>query len=57
MSNSVTMNYDVPDLEGKLQSFRTLRSLPAEDILEVTLKVFFDDCRLLFTQHPFGQSF
>ena len=43
MSNSDTMNYDVPDLERKLQSFR---NLPAEDILELASKIFYDDCRL-----------
>jgi hypothetical protein len=37
------MNYDVPDLKQKLQSFRTL---PAEDILELAANVFYNDYRL-----------
>ena len=32
------MNYDVPDLERKLQSFRTV-TLPAEDHLELMMTV------------------
>ena len=32
------MNYDVPDLERKLQSFRTV-TLPAEDDLELMMTV------------------
>ena len=44
MNNNFTMDYDVPDLKQKLQPFRTL---PAENIIELASKVYFDsdDCQ------------